>query len=55
METADVVLAGEITIPSSGGARAILIAIKLINEEEISRSESIREASIDCDSVASQP
>lgn len=39
---------------SSAGNKETLIAIKFINEEEISSSESISEAKIDCDSVASQ-
>ena len=40
---------------SSGGNKDNLMAIRLIIDDEISRKESISEASIDCDSVKSQP
>ena len=38
---------------SSAGNKETLIAIKFITEEEISSNESISDAKIDCDSVAS--
>jgi len=38
---------------SSAGSKETLIAIRFITEEDISSNESISDAKIDCDSVAS--